>query len=175
MSPCVSRCSGLCIRYVCALKGFDTIHAGALMPMTPTHDESRRDIQHDAQPFLQLRILALAHVTVVVADSPARMVNPAAQKARWTAAEKNEMAEEIRGMFLDPEGAASLRAEKEAKKLKLEGWRLDKRDGVEKRKRAREERVKNEKYSVKSGPSGRWKTPKVRWNSRLEAQSGAAG
>ena len=97
----------------------------------PTRDESRLYIQQDAQPFLQLRILALAHVTVVVADSPDLMVNPETQKARWTAAEKNEVAEEIRGKLLDPERAASLRAEEDAKKLELEGWRLDKRESVE--------------------------------------------
>lgn len=75
----------------------------------------------------------LEHVTVVVTDSPALMEFPDLRAARWSLAEKGELAEEIRLKLLDAEGAAGLRAEVDAKKLELEGMRLDKR--VEKKAR----------------------------------------
>ena len=105
------------------------------------HDYNRRCIQQDAQPFLQLRILALERATVVVADNTALMAIPGTEAARWTAAKKNEMAGWIRVKLLDLEGRASLKAEGEAKKLEIEGQRLDQRDGVEKRRKEREEKA----------------------------------
>ena len=71
---------------------------------------SRCCIQQDAQPSLQLRILTLEHVTIIVADDSALTKFPEIQAARWTAAKKNEMAEEMRVELLDPDGAASLRS-----------------------------------------------------------------
>ena len=103
-------------------------------------DPSNALIQQDALPILQLRILALEHVTVVVTDSPAHMEFQEFRAARWNAAEKSELAEEMRVKLLDAQGAASLRAEVDAKKLELEGRRLDERDGIEKRKRERVEK-----------------------------------
>ena len=97
-------------------------------------DYNRRCIRQDAQPFLQLRILDLERVTVVVADNTAFMKIPGTQAVRWTAPKKNEMAGWIRGKLLDVEGRASLKAEGEAKKLEIEGKRLDQREGVERRK-----------------------------------------
>lgn len=105
------------------------------------HDHNRCCVQQDAQPFLQLRILTLEHVTVIVADNSAFTKFPEIQAARWTAAKKSEMAEEMRVKLLDPDGAPILRAEEDAKKLELEGKRLDRRDGVEKRRKNKEERA----------------------------------
>ena len=95
----------------------------------------RRCIQQDALPILQLRILALEHVTVIVTDSPGLMESPEFRAARWSAAEKSDFAEGIRIQLLDAEGAASLRAEVDAKKLEIEGIRMDEQDRIEKRKR----------------------------------------
>ena len=44
--------------------------------LTPAPGHNRRCIQQDALPTLQLRILALEHVTVVVTDSSALMEFP---------------------------------------------------------------------------------------------------
>ena len=136
------------------LRGLRTLHVSLeqwLDPcnvLTPVPGYNRRCIQQDALPILQLRILALEHVTVVVTDSPALMEFSEFRAARWSAAEKSELAEEIRVKLLDTEGAASLRAEVDAKKLEIEGMRLDKRDRVQKRKRERAEK-ENEKERAK--------------------------
>ena len=131
------------------LRGLRTLHVCLEQWLDPcnalTHDYNRRCIEQDALPFLQLRILALEHVTVIVADNPEVIKVPETRAARWTVAEKNEMAEEIRVKLLDPEGAASLRAEGDAKKLELEGKRLDQRDGVDRRRKDREEKARAEK------------------------------
>lgn len=128
---------GLRTLHLCLEQWFD--HCNLINTM---HDYNRRCIQQDAQPFLQLRILALEHVTVIVADNSALMNIPGTQAARWTAAKKNAIAEEIRVKLLDKEGAASLKAEGDAKKLEIEGNMLDQRDGVEKRRKEREEKAK---------------------------------
>ena len=134
--------------------------------LVPVHDYNRRRIQQDAQPFLQLRILALEHVAVIVSDNPDFMKGPGTRAARWTAAKKNEAAEEMGVKLLDPEGAATLRAEKDAKKLEREGKRLDERDGIEKRRENREERAKAEK--VQRDQAGQAKTETI--NKHLEQQ-----
>lgn len=71
---------------------------------------------------------------------------------------------------LDPEGAATLRAEKDAKKLEIEGVRLEKRDGVEKRKKDREEGTKAEKVLADAHEQA--KTEAL--NEHLELQVGRA-
>lgn len=72
------------------------------------HDYNRRRIQQGAQPFLQLRILASEHVTVLVSDNPGFIKVPGPRAAGWTAAKKNEVAEEIRVKLLDPGGHSDL-------------------------------------------------------------------
>lgn len=161
------------------LRGLRTLHVcleqwldpcNELTRVDSMQDYNRRCVQQDAQPFLQLRILALEHVTVVVADNPALMKNPGSRAARWTAAKKNEMAEEMRVKLLDPEGMATLRAEEDAKKLELEGRRLDQRDGVEKRRQNREERAKVEK--IKGSQAEQARTKAI--NDHVERQVGGA-
>ncbi|MCJ1455249.1 hypothetical protein MMC28_005603 [Mycoblastus sanguinarius] len=88
-------------------------------------------------PFLQLRILPLEHVTVVISDNAQSIIEAGYGEARWTAAKKNELAEEIKVKLLDPHGADSLKAEEEAKKLELEGMRADEQAAKEARKKAR--------------------------------------
>ena len=110
--------------------------------LRPVPGYNRRCIQQDALPILQLRILALEHVTVVVTDSPALMEFPEFRAARWSAAEKSESAEEIRIKLLDAEGGASLRAEVDAYNLELEARRLEEQDEIEKRKKKRAEKKK---------------------------------
>lgn len=131
------------------LRGLRTLHVCLEQWLDPCndliHDYNRRCIEQDALPFLQLRMLALEHVTVTVADNPDLMKVPEIRAARWTAAEKKEMAEEIRVKLLDPDGTASLRAEGDAKKLELEGRRSDQRDGIDRRRKDREEKAKAEK------------------------------
>ena len=119
--------------------------------LTPVPGYNRRCIQQDALPILQLRILALEHVTVVVTDSPALMELPELRAARWSAAEKSDFAEGIRIQLLDAEGAASLRAEGDAKKLEIGGMPLDEQDKIGKRKRERvEKRVEKRKERAKA-------------------------
>ncbi|KAL9075931.1 MAG: hypothetical protein Q9161_001325 [Pseudevernia consocians] len=147
------------------LRGLRTLHVcleqclRSCNALVPVHDYNRRRIQQDAQPFLQLRILALEHVAVIVSDNP-----------DFIKRKKNEVAEEIRVKLLDPEGAATLRAEKNAKKLEREGKRLDERDGIEKRRENREERAKAEK--VQRDQAGQAKTETI--NKHLEQQIGGA-
>ena len=141
------------------LRGLRTLHVsleqwlGPCTALTPVPGYNKRCIQQDALPILQLRILALEHVTVIVTDSSALMEVPGFRAARWSAAEKSELAEEMRVKLLDAEGAASLRAEVDAKKLEIEGMRLDERDAIEKRKRERveeKERAKAMKERAKA-------------------------
>ena len=130
--------------------------------LTPVPGYNRHCIQRDALPILQLRILSLEHVTVVVTDSPALMEFPDIRAARWSAAEKSNLAEEIRTKLLDAEGAASLRAELDAKK------RLDERDKFEKRKRERAEM--EEKAKAKKVRAAREEREVI--NRHLEQQIG---
>ena len=143
--------------------------------LTPVPGYNRRCIQQDALPILQLRILALEHVTVVVTDSPALMEFPEFRAARWSAAEKSELAEEIRFKLLDAEGAASLRTELDAKKLEIEGMRLDERDRIEKRKRERMEREKEgakKKHRAKAKEARTASAEREVINRHLEQQIG---
>ena len=87
--------------------------------LTPVPGYNRRCIQQDALPILQLRLLALEHVTVVVTDSPALMEFPELRAVRWSSAEKSDFAEGIRVQLLDAEGVASLRAEEDARKARV--------------------------------------------------------
>ena len=131
------------------LRGLRTLHVSLeqwLDPgtaLTPVPGYNRRCIQQDALPILQLRILALEHVAVVVTES-ADMKFSEYPAARWSAAEKSDLAEEIRLKLLDADGAATLRVEMVAKKLEIEGMRLDERG--KKRKR---EKVEKEKEGAK--------------------------
>ena len=110
--------------------------------LRPVLGYNRRCIQQDALPILQLRLLALEHVTVVVTDSPALMEFPEFRAARWSAAEKSELAEEIRVKLLDAEGGASLRAEVDAYNLELEGRPLNQQDEIVERNRKWRENYK---------------------------------
>lgn len=135
-SPRMKSLLGLRTLHLCLEQWFDYCNFLGML-----HDYNRRCIQQDAQPFLQLRFLALEHVTVVVADSTAFMEIPGTQTLRWTAAKKNQVAEWIRVKLLDLEGRARLRAEEEAKKVEIEHQLLDRRQGIEKRRMEREEKV----------------------------------
>ena len=158
------------------LRGLRTLHVcleqclRSCNALVPVHDYNRRRIQQDAQPFLQLRILALEHVAVIVSDNPDFIKVPGLGLPDGPQRKKNEVAEEIRVTLLDPEGAATLRAEKNAKKLEREGKRLDERDGIEKRRENREERAKAEK--VQRDQAGQAKTETI--NKHLEQQIGGA-
>ena len=157
------------------LRGLRTLHVSLeqwLDPwtaLTPVPGYNRRCIQQDALPILQLRILALEHVTVVVTDSPALMEFSEFRAARWSTAEKSELGEGIRTKLLDAEGAASLRAEVDAKKLEIEGMRLDERDRIEKRKR---ERVGREKKRAKAKEARTASGEREVINRHLEQQIG---
>ena len=157
------------------LRGLRTLHVSLeqwLDPctsLTPEPGYNRRCIQQDALPILQLRILALEHVTVVVTDGPALMEFPEFRTSRWSAAEKSDFAEGVRVQLVDAEGAASLRAEGDAKKLEIEGMRLDEQDRIEKRKR---ERVEKEKKKAKRMKAMVAQREREVINSRLEQQIG---
>lgn len=59
-----------------------------------------------------MQILPLQHVTAVIGDD---FRDPYSQRLRWTMDEKREVAENLRGKLLDPNGRQVFAAELQAK------------------------------------------------------------
>ena len=103
--------------FVCIRQSFDCVNRHFGNHTTAGDEVIEEANKADLEPILRLRALSVRHVTVVVSDFSEQLERHGWSAYRWTVAKKNEFAESIRALLVDPKGAESVKTEVEAAKL----------------------------------------------------------